>query len=57
MSRALRGFVSLNKVRFQEDGFDLDLAYVDPPANRLVAMGFPTEGVEAVYRNPIAEVA
>jgi hypothetical protein len=57
VSRALRGFVSLNKVRFQEGGFDLDLAYVDPnTGHRLIAMGCPAEGVEAVYRNPIAEV-
>jgi phosphatidylinositol-3,4,5-trisphosphate 3-phosphatase and dual-specificity protein phosphatase PTEN len=53
MSRKLRGFVSLNKVRFKEDGFDLDLAYI---TKQVLAMGYPTEGVEAVYRNAMEEV-
>lgn len=50
---AIRGLVSKKKVRFQEDGFDLDLTYVTP---RIIAMGAPSEGSDALYRNPMKDV-
>ena len=49
----LRSVVSQSKVRFREDGFDLDLTYITP---RIVAMGFPSSGRESYFRNPIGEV-
>ncbi|KAL1524329.1 hypothetical protein AB1Y20_019228 [Prymnesium parvum] len=49
----LHHLVSKKKTRFQQDGFDLDLAYITP---RLVAMGFPSTGTEAWYRNPADQV-
>jgi len=53
VARKLREFVSLKKYRFQKAGFDLDLSYITP---QIIAMGCPTEGGEAVYRNPMGEV-
>jgi phosphatidylinositol-3,4,5-trisphosphate 3-phosphatase/dual-specificity protein phosphatase PTEN len=50
---ALRALVSKKKVRFQQDGFDLDLTYVTP---RLIALGAPSEGSESLYRNAMSEV-
>jgi len=49
----LRNAVSKKKRRYQKNGFDLDLSYI---TDRLIAMGFPSESVEGVYRNPFKEV-
>lgn len=50
---SIRGAVSKKKRRYQRDGFDLDLTYI---TDRILAMGFPTEGKEAAFRNPMPEV-
>ena len=36
-------------MRFVGDGVDLDLSYI---TDQLVAMGYPSLGIEACYRNP-----
>lgn len=70
--RIVRGAVSKKKKRYQEDGFDLDLSYIPSrwdhkvtvplvaggtvERDRIIAMGFPSEGAEGLYRNPLSEV-
>ena len=53
MSTTARRLVSKKKLRFQEDGFDLDLTYVTP---RIIAMGYPSRGVAGQYRNHYNDV-
>uniref|UniRef100_A0A8C1V8E5 Transmembrane phosphatase with tensin homology n=1 Tax=Cyprinus carpio TaxID=7962 RepID=A0A8C1V8E5_CYPCA len=54
IEKVTRRMVSENKRRYQKDGFDLDLTYV---TERVIAMSFPSSGKQALYRNPIREVA
>eukprot|EP00042_Codosiga_hollandica_P026069 m.120576 g.120576 ORF g.120576 m.120576 type:complete len:726 (-) comp52085_c0_seq1:1050-3227(-) len=49
----VRHMVSKEKVRFRDDGFDLDLTYI---TDRLIAMGFPSDGTESLYRNKMVDV-
>lgn len=53
MAGVVRGLVSKKKRRYQKDGFDLDLTYI---TDQLIAMGFPSTGREASFRNPMTEV-
>jgi len=50
---SLKHLVSKNKNRYQDGKFDLDLSYITP---KIVAMGFPSIGKEALYRNSISDV-
>jgi len=49
----LRRKVAGSRLRYVENGFDLDLAYV---TQRIIAMGFPGKGSGACFRNPHCEV-
>jgi hypothetical protein len=51
--KGIRGLVSKKKKRFIDSKYDLDLAYI---TDRLIAMGFPSEGREGIIRNPMNKV-
>ena len=55
MKALIRGLVSGKKVRYQQDGHDLDLTYVTP---RIIGMSYPaSEGIQKIYRNTVGKVA
>ncbi|XP_049532785.1 uncharacterized protein LOC125949617 isoform X1 [Anopheles darlingi] len=49
----LREMVSGQRKRFIEDGYNLDLSYI---GDRIIAMGYPADNVEAIYRNKREDV-
>ena len=53
MASTLKTLVSKKKLRYVKDGYNLDLSYI---SDRIIAMGFPAENLEAVYRNSLDEV-
>jgi len=55
MASALKTIVSKNKRRHVEGSFNLDLSYIGED-RRIIAMGFPAEDLESLYRNSLEEV-
>ena len=49
----LHRLVSKKKRRFDEGSYSLDMSYITPT---VVAMGFPSENFESLYRNPASQV-
>eukprot|EP01063_Lacrimia_lanifica_P033623 TRINITY_DN6035_c1_g2_i1.p1 TRINITY_DN6035_c1_g2~~TRINITY_DN6035_c1_g2_i1.p1 ORF type:complete len:565 (+),score=187.50 TRINITY_DN6035_c1_g2_i1:65-1759(+) len=58
----VRQATSNSRRRYQDDGFDLDLTYISAAhvdrqgRRRLIAMGFPAQGVAQVWRNRYLDV-
>lgn len=51
---SIRKLVSGTRRRFTEDNVNLDLSYITP---QIIAMSYPSQGVESWYRNPIERVS
>lgn len=51
---AIRKLVSGKRRRFIEDGYSLDLSYITP---KIIAMSYPSQGFESIYRNSITQVS
>mmetsp|Transcript_25140 Transcript_25140/g.24893 ORF Transcript_25140/g.24893 Transcript_25140/m.24893 type:complete len:163 (+) Transcript_25140:157-645(+) len=52
-TKSIKKLNSREKRRYIKDGFDLDLAFITP---RIIAMGYPSTGVEAMIRNNMKDV-
>jgi phosphatidylinositol-3,4,5-trisphosphate 3-phosphatase/dual-specificity protein phosphatase PTEN len=52
-TNVIKSMISKKKCRFEYEGFSLDLTYI---TEKIIAMGFPSEKVEKIYRNGIEEV-
>lgn len=50
----IREIVSGKRRRTTTARYNLDLTYITP---NIIAMSYPSEGFESIYRNPIAQVA
>lgn len=49
----VKKLVSKKKNRYRDGQFDLDLSFIRP---NIIAMGYPSIGLESYYRNSMEEV-
>ena len=50
-----RRLVAGTRRRYENEGYSLDLTYIIP--DRIIAMSYPSNGFEGLYRNPIEKVS
>ncbi len=55
MAHTIREIVSKKKLRIREGKYNLDLSYISND-RRIIAMGFPAENFESIYRNSLDDV-
>ncbi|GAM25775.1 hypothetical protein SAMD00019534_089500 [Acytostelium subglobosum LB1] len=53
LKKKVRSIVSADRRRHRDDGIDLDLSYI---TNNIIAMSFPSSGLESTWRNSINDV-
>ena len=53
--KCVRLIVSVNRQRYFDSNFDLDICYIIYP--RILVMSWPSHGIESLYRNPLTQVA
>ena len=53
MNSAIKQLVSKKKRRYKTYTYNLDLSYV---TDKVIAMVFPSESIESIYRNLLDEV-
>ncbi|PRP86374.1 phosphatase tensin type domain-containing protein [Planoprotostelium fungivorum] len=54
LTKTARELVSKDKYRYTLHGYNLDLTYI---TDRIIAMGYPGDGIRSIYRNDVSEVA
>ncbi|XP_036321126.1 serine-rich adhesin for platelets [Rhagoletis pomonella] len=53
MTNVLRNVVSKQRIRYKENGYNLDLAYI---CDNIIAMGYPADNIESIFRNRLEDV-
>lgn len=54
MVQKIKNLVSGNRRRIIEGDYNLDLTYITP---QIIAMSYPSSGIEGIYRNHIDNVS